>query len=347
MHIDKCLLMFGKESPMTEKTISRRIAVLGGDRRMLFAAAQLAASGHAVTVCGHGSAPMDTSAGVRAKTSFSTAVTGADALVLPLPATRDGLTVWCPSEPTQAPALAEIAEQMRRTPGLRLFGGRLPVGFAETLRVDPSRVTDYYEDEALTLRNAYLTAEGALATAMAVTDGCVRGSTVAVIGYGRIGKLLTRLLLAMGAEVTVCARRQDVLLWAQTDGAHPLRIGDPTRPGGGMFPLCYGHSVIFNTVPARILELDLLLRMERGTHLIDLASAPFVTSDEAIREATEANDLHYVRAPSLPGTYAPRDAGAAIADSILRSWANRCTPSTVPKADPDHSTLASKGDDHP
>ncbi len=319
---------------MTAKPTSRRIAVLGGDRRMLFTAAHLAASGHAVTVYGHGTALPDGCDGVRAESSFATAVSNADALVLPLPATRDGWTVWCPSEPTQTPTLEQVAERMHREPTLCLFGGRLPTDLPETLQVHPSRVIDYYEDEALTLRNAYLTAEGALATAMTATDGCVRGSTAAVIGYGRIGKLLTRLLLAMGAEVTVCARRQEVLLWAQTDGAHPLRIGDPDRPGGEMFPLCYGHSVIFNTIPARIFEPDLLLRMERGTHLIDLASAPFVASDEAIREATEVNDLHYIRVPSLPGTYAPRDAGAAIADSILRVLRDSSPPRVPPAVDP-------------
>ena len=88
-------------------------------------------------------------------------------------------------------------------------------------------------------------------------------------------------------------------------------------PYGGLSPLCRDHAILFNTVPAPILTRDLLCGLERDTLLIDLASAPFGVRDGDVREATARNGLRYLRAPSLPGSYAPRDAGRIIAECVL------------------------------
>ena len=88
-------------------------------------------------------------------------------------------------------------------------------------------------------------------------------------------------------------------------------------PMGGLHPLCGDHAILFNTVPAPVLKRELLLALEADTLLVDLASAPFGVSDCDVREATSRNGLRYLRAPSLPGSYAPRDAGRIIAECIL------------------------------
>ena len=118
-------------------------------------------------------------------------VEGADILILPLPATKDGVTVHCPRDPACIVTLQMISELMEHTPRLLMFGGRIPAEFlgrAMENGVLPNRVTDYYDSEVLQLRNAYLTAEAALMTAMELTDHAIRGAKVAVLGYGRIGK---------------------------------------------------------------------------------------------------------------------------------------------------------------
>ncbi len=297
-------------------------AVLGGDGRMAHAAAALGEAGCRVHLFGCGRECLPAT-GERAEgrlaPSFAAAAEGADLLILPLPATRDGRSVWCPRQPNaEVVTFAAIAELLARRPDLRLFGGRLPPDFLHALPpAARTRVVDYYANEALQLRNAYITAEAALMTAMELSDRTLRGSTVAVIGYGRIAQFLCRLLARLGAQVTVCARREEPLLLAAEEGYHPLRLGEEHRPGQGLYPLCFGHSILFNTVPAHLLPREVLRRMERGTILIDLASAPFGVSDEDVREVSALGDLHYVRAPSLPGIYAPREAGRIIADCIL------------------------------
>ena len=315
----------------------RRFAVIGGDLRMTHLCKRLTEAGNTVSAlgCGHDCLPdaegrpaPGGEGALRVCSSLGGVTSEADVLILPLPATRDGLTVHCPRDPACAVTLREIAELMAHTQGLLLFGGRLPKEFidtAEKMGVWGNRITDYYDSEILQLRNAYLTAEAALMTAMELTDCAIRGVSVGVLGFGRIGKYLSRLLRGMGAEVTVCARREESLFEAAAEGCHPLLMTESASMGG-LSPLCRGHSVLFNTIPARVLPRDLLMELEKNTLLIDLASAPFGVSDRDVREATAQSGLRYLRAPSLPGSYAPRDAGRIIAECVLEDLSRRDIP---------------------
>lgn len=301
---------------------AHRFAVIGGDGRMTHLCERLSEAGQDVALmgCGNDCLPIRTGAGdIRICTTLPSAAEGADVLVLPLPATRDGETVHTPRDPACAVTLREVADLLNRSPHTLLFGGKLPAGLLSLVKEphpESPRVTDYYESEVLQLRNAYITAEAALMTAMELTDRTLWNTSAAVLGFGRIGKYLARLLRALGADVTVCARREEALFEAAAEGCHPLLMSE-TDPMGGLAPLCRNHTVLFNTVPARILGRDLLLSLERDTLLIDLASAPFGVCDGDVREATAHGGLRYLRAPSLPGSYAPRDAGRIIADCIL------------------------------
>lgn len=289
---------------------------------MTHLARRLTEEGYPVNLFGCGTDCLpdsDTDTNLRICGSLSKAAEGVDILILPLPASRDGETVHTPREQSCRVTLSEIADLMKRAPSLTLFGGKLPKKFLDSTReFDPAdaRVTDYYDSEVLQLRNAYITAEAALMTAMELTDRTLRDTSVTVLGYGRIGKYLARLLRALGADVTVCARREETLFEAAAEGCHPLLI-TASDPMSGMAPLCRDHPILFNTVPAHILPRDLLMGLQPDTLLIDLASAPFGVRDDHVREAAALNGLRYLRAPSLPGSYAPRDAGRAIAECIL------------------------------
>ena len=317
---------------------AHRFAVIGGDLRMTHLCRRLTEAGHTVSVLGCGRdclpdnevrSPREGEGILRICSTLGGVAEGADVLILPLPATRDDLTIHCPRDPACSVTLAEITELMARMPRLLLFGGRLPKKYIDAAMGNHllrGRVNDYYENEILQLRNAYLTAEAALMTAMELTDRAVQGSSVAVLGYGRIGKFLSHLLRRMGAEVTVCARREESLFEAAAAGCQPLLIL-PESTMGGMTSLCEDHTVLFNTIPAHILPRDLPMGLKKNTLLTDLASAPFAGNDRDVREATAQNGLRYLRAPSLPGSYAPRDAGRFIAECILDALSHKSIPS--------------------
>lgn len=295
------------------------LALIGGDARQLAAAEALIEAGYEVRIMGLGEAE---DGGLTPKASQSLPhkvriyhrtdrlLEGCLGIILPYPASKDGKTVFCPLDTQHSIALAEIGAYVKKHPAVRLFGGRMPVSWVEELKKEACLVTEYEDSEAFLIKNARLTAEGALMTAMELTDTSLLHASMAVLGYGRIGKLLARLLLAVGADVTVFARRRESLAEAEADGCLVHAISEAHR-------LTEGFEVIFNTVPSVIMSREVLTTLPCRTKIIELASSPGGLDPEGVTEATRRCGLQVIRAPALPGRYAPIDAGYAIADLII------------------------------
>ena len=304
------------------------LTILGGDARQISVCAALTDAGHHLRVLGlgetegeHSSRPREVLSlpGVKLCCDLSRALEGCDGVVLPYPATKDGSTVYSPLDTQHIITLEDIGVYAQKHPGLWIFGGRMPDSWAESLRHSGCRVVDYENYESFLIKNARLTTEGAIMTAMELTDTALLNAPVAVIGYGRIGQLLADLLSAMHARVTVFARREESLSLAEARGCDGVSTSQLAR-------LADGYGIIFNTVPERLMSKSLLAMMPCDTLIIDLASAPGGLDPEGAREATRRCGLQVIKAPSLPGRYAPRDAGRAIAEvilSALRAWEQR------------------------
>ena len=203
---------------------------------------------------------------------------------------------------TQIPP--ELLDALR--PGQWVLGGCLGDQM-KTLEALGVRASDYYADTILQYANAVPTAEGAVGILIDRTPGTIRGSNGLVIGYGRIGAVLSQLLSKLGAEVTASARKEDDIGRIIAAGHRPERTGQWQN---GLAQYDY----IVNTVPFRILTAQDYRQMEQKTLLLELASAPG-GFDEAL---CHANGLTLIRAPGLPGKCAPKTAGEAIAEAVLR-----------------------------
>ncbi len=164
------------------------------------------------------------------------------------------------------------------------------------------RLRDYYQNEAVLLRNAAITAEGAIALAMERTERTLLGSRILILGGGRISLALAPRLRALGAEVTVYARRPEQRALAEGLGCRTLPLL-PEEPEG--------YHILFNTVPA-----PLLARGAKGALNIELASAPGGFRDNA----------GVVIARGLPGKAAPLSAAEALLGPILAIIREEETP---------------------
>ena len=291
--------------------LGQKLTVLGGDARQIYTATHLMQAGYEVSVMGL-SHPLPSR--MKSCTSLTHALEGSRMVLLPLPATRDGQHIDCPLDATQAIPFDTLKAHLSHIPSVQVFGGRIPQSWQEQLTSVGCLVTDYYEREDLQIKNARITAEGAIMTAMELSDKAILGMPIAVLGYGRIGQYLSRLLVAWGAKVTVYARRSESLAQAASDGCDTCHISHLSN-------LTQGYGVIFNTIPTRLIGKEILSLMPCDTLMIDLSSHPFGIDPDAAGEMTTRCGLGVVFAPSLPGRYAPRDAGIAIAESILTSLA--------------------------
>lgn len=284
--------------------MKRSAAVLGGDMRQVRLAELLLDDGFQVTTWGleRGDAPN----AVPLHHALE-----AELLILPLPVCRSGGLNLPLTDMTLG------AEQL--WPRLRydqLLMGGMTKELSERLMVDFGlTLLDYYDREETQVANAVPTAEGAIERAMEATERTLHGCRCLVIGYGRIGKLLSHKLRGLGAAVAVSARRYSDLAWIDAYGYQGLRTSQLTGKLGGF-------DVIFNTVPALILDADRLRELRKGCVVIDLASLPGGVD----LDAAQGLDCRVIRAASLPGLVAPYSAAAAIRDSIYHILEERGEP---------------------
>ncbi len=261
------------------------IYICGGDARQTYAAQELTRLGY--SVCNFPFTASDPPV---------SDLGGADILLLPIPATRDGIHLNCPS-PT-SPTLLSLAE----TAPAQIMGGGFSAAFVAEMRRSGRTVTDLLACPPFTEQNAALTAEAAVGVGMQAAGRSLKNLTVAVIGYGRIASRLTRYLLALGARVQVYARRETARLEATLDGAVAHDTSALPRGLGDI-------RLIFNTVPAP------LLTREVTSHLVDCAVVELASGRENIAlAAREDVTLHF--ANSLPGKIFPVSAGHIIAHTV-------------------------------
>ena len=235
----------------------------------------------------------------------------AELLILPLPVCR-AANLNLPLTDTEL-----AADQLwpRLRPAQLLLGGmtgelaaRLADRFGLTL-------LDYYSREETQTANAVPTAEGAIQLAMEATESTIHKSQCLVAGFGRVGKLLASRLSALGAEVSVSARKYGDLAWAGACGYHAMR-SHSLQGGLGRFDL------IFNTVPALLFDERRLRETKADCVLVELASAPGGIDLDAAKRVGR----RVLCAPGLPGKVAPRTAAAAIRDSIYHILEERGEP---------------------
>ena len=278
------------------RRMKKRLAVLGGDRRMALLAKAFAEDGF--PVCTWGLEPFD--APMSAHLDYALE---ADRLILPVPLSREEGWLNCAERRL---SLRELFSRVR--PGRSLYAG----GVKESDRAEAEKqgivLTDYLAREELAVRNAVPTAEGAIALAMAETDVTLHGAPCLVIGFGRIGKLLAQRLRAMGAEVTVSARRLDDLAWIDAFGYRAVRT-DRLSGELGRF------AVLFNTVPHMVLTAEQIGELSERCVLLELASKPGFD-----RKAAEERGIKCISAQGLPGKAAPETAALAIKRTLEKIW---------------------------
>lgn len=276
----------------------RSFLFAGGDERQLYAADKLKKMGYDTAAAGFekygGAVPYKAESAENAYLY--------DAVVLPLPLTRDGKNINAPFSENKI-SIKSLAEFIGK--GKNVFGGKMSDDIKKLF--SENKIYDCYSREDFQLLNAVPTAEGIAEIALRELPVTVDGAAVVVFGFGRTGKAIGELFKAMGADVIIGARRASVLAEAEKRGFKTVNISDD-------FDIPEKIRMAVNTVPAEILS-EKHLKQLKGCLYAEAASAPYGTDLEKAR----AVGVNVILASGLPGKIAPESAGEIIAKTIINT----------------------------
>ena len=182
------------------------------------------------------------------------------------------------------PGRAQIPERIPLS--VTVIGGNLDGLYTEHKRIDLLRQAQYVAE------NAALTADCALRLLGQKLSVSFQNCPILVIGWGRIGKCLAKLLRGVGAKVTVAARKPSDRGMLTALGYEAVDIPEITPQR---------FRAILNTVPAPVLPA-----FDGECVRIDLASQLGMAGEKVLW------------ARGLPGKMLPESAGRLIAQGVLR-----------------------------
>ena len=280
---------------------SSRYLIIGGDDRLIELAAIYERKGINISTYGMDKVEIKN---VENYLSLEAALENSDIVVCPIPFSKDVHKINSKYSSTDI----EIEELFKKLGiGKKLILGAINNYSKELAKKYGIEYVDYYNDEGYQILNTIPTAEGALSIIINETRETLFGSKILVLGYGRIGKLLSEYLKDLRAEVYVEARKNSDLTWINARGMKAVSIEEISLYLGEM-------DVIVNTVPAMMLDNRKLDLVKNDVFILDLASTPGGIDFGYAAE----KGIKTVHALGIPGKTACRSAAVYIYQTIQK-----------------------------
>jgi len=262
----------------------KKIGMVGGDLRNYYLAQMLIKAGYEVLTYGL----------KEEEAELAEVIKKSDYIISGTPFSRDNCTIQAPFSKKEI-LIQDVFSLM--TKEKVFFAGGMDEKIKQFFKTCGISYYDFLEDERTTILNVIPTVEGAIELAIRQTDFTLFDSHILILGYGRIGKYLSRILKAFGAEVSVSARKESDLTWISVDGnkAHSY---DELNSNLSQY------DIIFNTVPSLLLKEEQIKLLKKSCFIIDLSSKPGGVDFESAKQYEIKADL----ALGLPGKVAPKSA---------------------------------------
>lgn len=185
----------------------------------------------------------------------------ADVIIGPVPFSSDGIKIN-----GELINCKDLFLSMKNTKK-RLYTGAISEEIKDKLINENIEFYDMLKDESVAILNAIPTSEGAILAAMQMTKFTLNSSNVLVLGYGKIGKVLSKMLNGIGARVFCEARNEKDIAFIKAMGYNSVILEE-------LDIFLPKMDIIFNTIPNLILDERRLKLLKNKCCIIDLASNP-------------------------------------------------------------------------
>ena len=281
---------------------SKVISVVGGDLRIVKLVEMLIEDGYTVYTYGlEYSEELLKLERVEMCPTLEEALRDAKAVVGPIPLSSDRKNLSMPFSNIKLP-IEEFIENMN---GKTLIAGNITEQVRNILDEKSINYIDLLKREEFSVLNTISTAEGTIQIAMEETQKTVHGRNVLIMGFGRIGKVLAKMLDGIGAKVYCEARKNEDISWIKAYGYNPIHLNNLDEHLGKF-------DIIINTIPFQILDGSKLDLVKKEAVIIDLASNPGGVDRKAARDRS----LKVIWALSLPAKVAPLTSAEFIKETL-------------------------------
>lgn len=275
-----------------------KISIIGGDLRIVKLAEMLIDEG--VEVFTYGLENSELTEEIKCK-DLNDAVSKSDVILGPIPFSSNGKTINTPFSNKKV----SVEEFLESISGKTLLAGQFKQEVYDIAHDRGIKLIDILKREDLSVLNAVSTAEGTIKIAIEETPKNLHGSNILVLGFGRIGKVLSNMLKGLGANVSCEARKNSDLAWIKAYGYEPIPLST-LKDNLNRF------DIIINTIPYIILDKENLENVKRDALVIDLASNPGGVDRDAIKQ----QKIKFIWALSLPGKVSPVTSAEFIKETL-------------------------------
>ncbi len=280
--------------------MEKSITVVGGDLRIVKLIEMLDNDGYKVyTYALENSEELLNMDSVEMCPTLEEAISNSKIVVGPIPLSSDRKRLSTPFGRNDV----ELEDFINAIKGKYLIAGN--IGIKDELDKKGIQFTDLLKREEFSVLNTIATAEGTIQIAMEETQRTVHGSNVLVMGFGRIGKVLAKMLDGIGAKVYCEARKDEDISWIKAYGYNPIHLNDLNEH-------LDKFDIIINTIPFQILDEQRLSLVKKEVIIIDLASNPGGVDRKIARE----KGLKVIWALSLPAKVAPLTSAEFIKETL-------------------------------
>ena len=280
---------------------NNRIVFLGGDLRQCYMVRKLVAKGYLVATYGleiEGQYDL-----IYRASSLKSALNFGNIIVCPVPVSHDKVMI------TSEQKLEDLSVENlinNLNSNHVFFGGVVLPNIQEACNSKQIPWYDLMQMEPVSIKNAIATAEGTIVEAIRQSTINLHGSSCLVLGYGRCAKILADKLKGLQANVTICARSEEALAYADA-------LGFQTLPLKKLSGSINEYSFLFNTIPNMVIDEPLIKQLNKEVIIIDIASKPGGTDFEAC----EKYGIRASLSLGLPGKYAPETSADILNNVIL------------------------------
>jgi len=186
--------------------VNKNIGILGGDLRISKLAMLLAKDGYKVYTYAMEKMECDESIknGIEMKSTVEQMAENVDMVISSIPLSRDGKTVVTPLSGEEV----YIDEVFKKLQGKTFIAGDIKEDAYSKAVDNKIELIDILDIEELAILNAIPTAEGAMQKAMELSEITLHGNNSLVLGYGRIGKILSKMLLRNRGKCILCCEER-------------------------------------------------------------------------------------------------------------------------------------------